>query len=265
MENVLIMTDVFSKYTHAVPIHDQWGSTLYKGIRQWMVLQGRTRSYPPWPRQHFESNLIQQLCSMYGTEKSHATPYQQAGNGQCEWTNHTLHNLLSNLPGTKNSDCSCYLPQVTFSYTTPQRTGESPFLLMFGQDLHLPVDFLLGREQEPVAGSTHCGTPDPAAACFWKCYQASGANSWAAKETLWPAYTWYSSAWRTAGVVDHVIDCPFSEPPKLMEAPPVDESLLDGEWFVLVPEPTPALVGCQSSVPTHTCKSVPGKSTTCYS
>lgn len=30
-----------------------------------------------------------------------------------------------------------------------------------------------------------------------------------------------------------------------MEAPPVDESLLDGEWYILVP------VGCQQSVRAH--------------
>lgn len=36
-----------------------------------------------------------------------------------------------------------------------QSTGKSPFPLMFGQDPQLPVDFLLGRIQEPVAGSTH--------------------------------------------------------------------------------------------------------------
>lgn len=41
-----------------------------------------------------------------------------------------------------------------FSYnTTPhQLTGQSPFMLMFGQEPHLPVDFLLGRVEEPRAG-----------------------------------------------------------------------------------------------------------------
>lgn len=32
---------------------------------------------------------------------------------------------------------------------------QSPHFLMFGQEPRLPVDFLLGRVQEPVAGSVH--------------------------------------------------------------------------------------------------------------
>lgn len=35
--------------------------------------------------------------------------------------------------------------------------------------------------------------------------------------------------------VDRVIDRPSSEPPQEIEPPPVDESLLSGEWFVLFP------------------------------
>lgn len=51
--------------------------------------------------------------------------------------------------------------------------------------------------------------------------------------------------------VDLVIDLPYSEPPQVMEASPMDGSSMDGEWFVLVPELTPA-PDCQPSVPSHT-------------
>ncbi|KAJ8404637.1 hypothetical protein AAFF_G00335000 [Aldrovandia affinis] len=68
--------------------------------------------------------------------------------------NRTLHDLLRTLPLTQKREWTKYLPQVTFSYNTTihQSTGESPYLLMFGQEPQLPIDFLLGRVGEPTEG-----------------------------------------------------------------------------------------------------------------
>lgn len=106
---------------------------------------------------NFESFLIQQLCGLYGVEKSRRTPYHPAGNGQCERFNRTLHYLLRTLPVSRKRHWHSCLPQVLFPYnTTPhQSTGESPFFLMFGQEPRLPMDFLLGRVTEPVGGAVH--------------------------------------------------------------------------------------------------------------
>ena len=157
-ELVLVMTDVFSKFTQAVPTRDQRASTVAGVlVREWFYRFGVPARLHSDQGRSFESMLIQQLCSLYGIQKTHTTPYHPQGNGQCERFNRTLHGLLQTLPPDKKLDWPNYLPQVTFSYntTTHQTTGESPHLLMFGQEPSLPVDFLLGRIREPTGGTVN--------------------------------------------------------------------------------------------------------------
>ncbi|MCJ8749885.1 hypothetical protein PDJAM_G00192760 [Pangasius djambal] len=158
LENVLVMTDIFTKYTLAVPTRNQRAETVAQVlVVEWFCKFGVPGRIHSDQGRNFESALIQQLCCLYGIEKSRTTPYHPAGNGQCERFNRTLHNLLRTLPGSKKGDWPSCLPQVLFAYnTTPhQATGECPYFLMFGPEPRLPVDFLLGRVEEPLAGSVH--------------------------------------------------------------------------------------------------------------
>uniref|UniRef100_A0A3B4WI95 Gypsy retrotransposon integrase-like protein 1 n=1 Tax=Seriola lalandi dorsalis TaxID=1841481 RepID=A0A3B4WI95_SERLL len=158
LENVLVLTDVFSKYTLAIPTRDQRASTVAQVlVNEWFSKFGVPVRIHSDQGRNFESALIQQLCGLYGIEKSRTTPYHPEGNGQCERFNRTLHNLLRTLPASRKSNWHSCLPQVMYAYnTTPhQSTGESPFFLMFGREARLPVDFLLGRVQDPVGGAVN--------------------------------------------------------------------------------------------------------------
>ena len=167
MEDVLVMTDVFSKYTWAVPTRDQRAATVAQVlVVEWFSRFGVPARIHSHQGRSFESSLIQQLCGLYGIKKFRTTPYHPSGNGQCERFNRTLHDLLRTLPVSWKRDWSSCLPQVLYAYnTTPhQATGESPFLLMFGQEPRLPVDFLLGR----VPGSMFMsGFKSTRLACRW--------------------------------------------------------------------------------------------------
>lgn len=145
-ENVLILTDIFTKYSQAFPTKDQRASTVAKVlVQQWFHRFGPPARIHSDQGRNFESMLIQQLCQMYGIQKSRTTPYHPQGNGQCERFNRTLHDLLRTLPSVEKRHWPHHLPQLTFAYnTTPhQTTGHTPYL-MFGNHPRLPVDFLLG-------------------------------------------------------------------------------------------------------------------------
>ncbi|CAI5669158.1 unnamed protein product, partial [Oreochromis niloticus] len=155
VENVLVMTDVFSKYTVAVPTRDQRASTVAQALlTEWFFKFGVPSRLHSDQGRNFESLVMQQLCKLYRGAKSRTTPYHPVGNGQCERFNRTLQNLLWTLPSSRKRDWAACLPHVLFCYySTPhQGTGESPFFLMFGRDPRLPIDFLLGRIQDPVPG-----------------------------------------------------------------------------------------------------------------
>ena len=119
VENVLLLTDIFSKYTVAVPTRDQHADTVAGVlVLQWFYKSVPSRLHSDQGR-NFESSLIQQLCNLYGTVKSRTTPYHPQGNGQCERFDRTLHNLLHTLPVSRKWDWHVCLPHVL--PTTPGR------------------------------------------------------------------------------------------------------------------------------------------------
>lgn len=148
-EDVLVMTDSFTKWAMAVPCRDQTSVRVAKALYDnWFVHYGiPTRIHSDQGR-NFESKLVKEFCALYGVEKSRTTPYHPQGNGQAERFNKTLCGLIKSVALGERHKWPKLLPHLVFIYnTTPHSvTGYSPYSLMFGREPKIPLDHLFGSK-----------------------------------------------------------------------------------------------------------------------
>lgn len=149
IENVLVITDHFTRYAQAYPTKNQTARTTAKVLYENFIIHyGFPARIHSDQGRNFESATIKHMCEMAGVKKSRTTPYHPPGNGQVERFNRTLINMLKTLDPEKKPNWKAHVPSLTHAYncTRHESTGSSPFFLMFGRHPRLSVDLLLGIE-----------------------------------------------------------------------------------------------------------------------
>ena len=147
IENVLVITDHFTRYALAYPSKTQTAQATARILWDNFICHyGFPEKFISDQGRNFESDLIKELCKIAGVKKVHATPYHPQGNGQCERFNSTLCNMLGTLSEEEKSDWKSHLGCMTHAYncTKHASTTYSPYYLMFGRHPRLPIDVEFG-------------------------------------------------------------------------------------------------------------------------
>ena len=158
IENILVITDHFTRFAQAVPCRNQTAPTtakaLYNGFFQYYGFPERLHSDLG---RNFESKVIRELCRVSGIRKYRTTPYHPIGNGSAERFNQTLLKMLGTLSSEQKADWKTYIAPLVQAYNSTRHdsTGFSPHYLMFGWHPRIPVDVYLGTFQWDDQASDH--------------------------------------------------------------------------------------------------------------
>ena len=134
-ENVLVLTDAFSKFNQAFVTPNQKALTVAKIIvDKWFYIYGIPSRIHSDKGHSFENAILEHLYSMYGVRQSTTTPCNPHGNSTCERFNSMLHDLLKTLDKEQKANWPLHLSSLVFAYNAMSYsvTGYQPYKLMFG-------------------------------------------------------------------------------------------------------------------------------------
>ena len=141
--NVLVITDHFTCYDKAVVTPNQTAKTTRLAFwNHFIVDYGFPDQLYTDQGQNFENSLIKELCHLAKLKRIKTTPYNPETNDPCERFNYILINIIGALEQLYKSHLKDFLLTLVHMYNCSKNdsTEFSPYYLMFGWKLRLPID-----------------------------------------------------------------------------------------------------------------------------
>ena len=158
-EYVLLIVDHFTRYAQGYPCRNKSAVTAAKKMYDDFVLRfGFPARILSDQGGEFENRLLSKLNQLAGVQKSKTTPYHPQCNGMVERMNETLISMLKTLPRSQKSSWPDFINKMTHAYNCTRHsvTGYSPYFLLFGREPVLPIDVLLGIDEDsPVSQKSY--------------------------------------------------------------------------------------------------------------
>lgn len=139
----LVIIDKFSKWVEAIPTRNNNASTVARVVaNQILPLWGAPIQIESDQATHFTGQVIKHICQMLNIKQRFHVSYRPQSSGMVERVNRTLKESISKQIMQHNNKWTDALPTVlTILRATPSKaTGISPFELMTGRVMRLPID-----------------------------------------------------------------------------------------------------------------------------
>jgi len=146
---ILVVGDYFTKWKEAFLISNQEARTIAeKLVKEVIARYGTPEQIHSDQGHNFEAQLFQEMCLLFNMDKTHTTPYHLESNGMIERMNRTIQDMLAKHMSHHQRDWDEHLPLVIMTYWASVHTSTqyTPFYLLFGHEVRLPVEVMFGRQ-----------------------------------------------------------------------------------------------------------------------
>ena len=147
---ILVIPDYFTKWPEPLAHPDHGAETIAEKLVDDVICRhGAPRMIHTDQGKDFDSKLIKALCELLEIEKTRTTQ-QLESDGLMERLNKTLITMIRSLVDEEQKTWDTILPKVLLGYrsSVQSTTGYSPFYLMHGSEVMLPIDIMFRGVKE---------------------------------------------------------------------------------------------------------------------
>ena len=148
---ILTVQCSFTKWVEAYPLSNQRAATCARAfVTNWVYRYGVPDCIHSDQGRNFESNLYKEMSQLLHMNKTRTTAYHPQGNGQVENFHRTLKSLLKTQVDEHHDRWDEHLGSCMMAYRSSVHasTGYSPFCVMFGREMRIPLDVMMAEETD---------------------------------------------------------------------------------------------------------------------
>ena len=154
---LLVIGDYFTKFAHVIPMRNQEADTVArKLVDNFITIFGVPMQIHTFQGANFESILFKELCKLLDIDKTRTTVMRPQSDGMAERYIRTIEDMLSSFISSHQKDWDKFIPLLNMAYRSSvhETTGMTPNNMIFGREINLPIDLVLGRPTEENNKST---------------------------------------------------------------------------------------------------------------